>query len=59
LVAHSGKKHNWQHILGKNLTDSISGKKTYLAGNSGEKYDWQHIVGKTKIVSTLYGKKHD
>jgi hypothetical protein len=31
-----GKKHDWQHTLGKNMTDSTSGKK----------HDWQHILRK-------------
>jgi hypothetical protein len=36
LAAPSGKKHDWQRILGKNMIDN-----TFL----GKKHDWQHILG--------------
>jgi hypothetical protein len=46
------KKHDWQHILEKNIIDS-----TFW----GKKHDSQHILGKTMIHSTLwkkYGSQH-
>jgi hypothetical protein len=27
IAAHSGKKHDWQHILGKNIIDSTFWEK--------------------------------
>jgi hypothetical protein len=47
LKAHSGKKHDWQHILGKNIigskfwgkniTDSTFWEKPWLATHSEKK----------------------
>jgi hypothetical protein len=48
LAAHSGKKHEWQHILGKNMIGSIFWGKPRLSAHSGKKkHDWQHILEKT------------
>jgi hypothetical protein len=46
LAGHSEKKHDWQHILGKNLIDS-----TFC-----EKHDWQHILRKKMIDGTFWEK---
>jgi hypothetical protein len=44
----SGKKHDWQHILEKNMIGSIfCGKPRLSAHSGGKKHDWQHILGKT------------
>jgi hypothetical protein len=48
LAAHSGKNHNWRHILGKQV----------IGSTFWEKHDWQHILGNTKIFSTFW-KKHN
>jgi hypothetical protein len=36
LTANSWEKHDWQHILGKNM----------IAAHSGKNKDCQHILGK-------------
>jgi hypothetical protein len=55
LAAHSGEKHGWQHILGKNMISiaAYSGKNTWLAAHSGKnKHDWQLILLKKHDCNT-------
>jgi hypothetical protein len=48
LVTQSGKKYDWQQILGKNMIES-----TFW-----ENYEWQHILGKNTSGTTFW-EKHD
>jgi hypothetical protein len=41
------QKHDWQHILGKNM----------IAAHSGKNQDCQHILGENMIGSIFWKKK--
>jgi hypothetical protein len=49
LAAHFEKKHDWQHILGKNMIGSIFWGKPRLAAHSGEK----------NMIGSTFWEKHD
>jgi hypothetical protein len=56
LAAHSGEKHDWQHILRKNMIGIAAHseeKNTWLAAHSGKnKHDWQLILLKKHDCNT-------
>jgi hypothetical protein len=66
LAAHSGNKHDYQHIPGKNMIGTTFWVKTCLAAHSSKtrdwldilrrKYDWQRNLGKNMIGSTFCQK---
>jgi hypothetical protein len=45
----SGKKHDWQHILGKNMIGSIFWGKPRLSAHSGKK----------NMIGSTFWEKHD
>jgi hypothetical protein len=52
-----GKKHGWQHILGKiNMISSTFWEKNLIDSTFWEKHDWQHILGKNIFGSKFWGK---
>jgi hypothetical protein len=53
LVAHSGEKHGWQHILGKNMISSTFWEKTRLAAHSRK----INMVGNTFWGNNMIGSK--
>jgi hypothetical protein len=46
VAANFGEKHDWEHILGKNITDNKFWGKNMTDGTFWEKHDWEHILGK-------------
>jgi hypothetical protein len=45
LAAHSGEKHDWEHILGKHMVGSTFWEKNH---------DWQHILEKKNVLPTMF-----
>jgi len=50
------EKHDWQHILEKNIVGSTFWGKNMISSTFWEKHDWQDILGKNMVRSTFWEK---
>jgi hypothetical protein len=49
-------KHDWQHIVRKNIIGSKFWGKTRLIAHSEKNHDFQHILGESMIQSKFWEK---